>query len=38
MLTDEPRVLFMHFWVNDDPGTVADGLHAALALMKVKAP
>jgi hypothetical protein len=38
MLTEEPRLLFMHFWANDAPGKVADGLHAALALMKVKAP
>ncbi|HEY3933759.1 MAG TPA: DUF1259 domain-containing protein [Gemmatimonadales bacterium] len=38
MLTEEPRLLFMHFWANDDAGKVADGLHAALAVMKVKAP
>lgn len=38
MLTEEPRLFFMHFWANDDVTTLADGLHAALAQMKVKAP
>ncbi|MBV9608169.1 MAG: DUF1259 domain-containing protein, partial [Acidobacteria bacterium] len=30
MLTEEPRLLFMHFWANDDPVKLARGLRAAL--------
>jgi hypothetical protein len=30
MLTDEPRLFFMHFWANDDAVTLARGLRAAL--------
>ncbi len=30
MLTEEPRLFFMHFWANDDAVKLARGLHAAL--------
>ncbi len=30
MLTDEPRLFFMHFWANDDALQLARGLRAAL--------
>lgn len=30
MLTEEPRLFFMHFWANDDALKLAHGLHAAL--------
>ena len=30
MLTEEPRLFFMHFWANDDAVKLAQGLHAAL--------
>ncbi len=30
MLTEEPRLFFMHFWANDDAVTLAKGLRAAL--------
>jgi len=30
MLTEEPRLFFMHFWGNDDPGKLAKALRAAL--------
>jgi len=30
MLTEEPRLFFMHFWANDDAVKLAHGLHAAL--------
>ncbi len=30
MLNDQPRLLFMHFWANDDPIKLARGLKAAL--------
>jgi hypothetical protein len=30
MLTDEPRLFFMHFWAHDDAGQLARGLRAAL--------
>jgi len=29
-LDDEPRLFYMHFWANDDPATLAQGLRAAL--------
>lgn len=38
MLTDEPRLFFMHFWAVADATRLAQGLHAALGQMKVKAP
>ena len=30
MLTEEPRLFFMHFWANDDALKLAGGLRAAL--------
>lgn len=30
MLTEQPRLFFMHFWANDDAGKLATGLRAAL--------
>jgi len=30
MLTEEPRLFFMHFWANDDAGKLAKSLRAAL--------
>jgi biotin operon repressor len=30
MLTEEPRLFFMHFWANDDAAKLARGLRAAL--------
>ena len=30
MLTEEPRLFFMHFWANDDAVKLARGLHAEL--------
>jgi hypothetical protein len=30
MLTDDPRLFFVHFWANDDAPTLARGLRAAL--------
>lgn len=32
MLTEEPRLFFMHFWANDDALSLAKGLRAALDL------
>ena len=32
MLTEEPRLFFMHFWANDDATKLAKGLRAALDL------
>jgi len=29
-LDDEPRLFYMHFWANDDPATLAQGLRQAL--------
>src|SRR5262245_7579794 len=29
-LQDTPRLFYMHFWANDDPGKLAEGLRAAL--------
>jgi hypothetical protein len=36
MLSETPRLFFMHFWANDDAVTLAKGLHAALAEMHVQ--
>jgi hypothetical protein len=36
MLSEQPRVFFMHFWANDDAVKLAQGLHSALAKMDVK--
>ena len=30
MLTEQPRLFFMHFWANDDAVKLANGLRAAL--------
>ncbi len=30
MLTEEPRLFFLHFWANDDAVKLAKGLRAAL--------
>jgi hypothetical protein len=30
MLTEQPRLFFMHFWGNDDAVKLAEGLGAAL--------
>jgi len=34
MLTEQPRLFFMHFWANDDAVKLAKGLRAALDKMK----
>jgi hypothetical protein len=36
MLSEQPRLFFMHFWANDDATKLAKGLHAALEKMDVK--
>jgi len=36
MLTEAPRLFFMHFWANDDAVALATGLHAALAATNSK--
>jgi hypothetical protein len=36
MLTEEPRLFFMHFWANDDALTLARGLRTALDRTKSK--
>jgi hypothetical protein len=36
MLMEEPRLFFMHFWVNDDAEKVARGLKSALEKTNVK--
>ncbi len=35
MLTEEPRLFFMHFWANDDAGKLARSLKAALGKVKL---
>ena len=35
MLTEEPRLFFMHFWANDDAVELAHGLRAALDHVKI---
>jgi hypothetical protein len=30
MLTEQPRIIFMHFWANDDAIKLARGLRAAI--------
>jgi hypothetical protein len=35
MLTENPRLFFMHFWANDDAQKLAQGLRAALDKMNV---
>src|ERR1700675_4472421 len=34
MLTEQPRLFFMHFWAHDDAGKLATGLKAALSKVK----
>jgi hypothetical protein len=36
MLTENPRLFFMHFWANDDAAKLARGLRAALDKVNVK--
>ena len=36
MLTEEPRLFFMHFWAVGDPQSVAAGIKAALSRVAVK--
>jgi Domain of Unknown Function (DUF1259) len=36
MLTEEPRLFFMHFWANDDALKLAKGLRMALDLTHSK--
>ncbi len=36
MLSEEPRLFFMHFWANDEAVKLARTLHAALGHMKVQ--
>jgi len=36
MLTEEPRLFFMHFWANDDAEKLARGLRSALDKINVK--
>ena len=36
MLTETPRLFFMHFWANDDAQKLAQGLRAALDRVNVK--
>lgn len=38
MLTESPRLFFMHFWANDDAQKLARGLRAALDKVNVKTP
>lgn len=38
MLTDQPRLFFMHFWAHDDLQKLLTGLHAALQKVAVKNP
>jgi len=38
MLTDEPRLFFMHFWAHDDLAKLLTGLKAAMAHVAVKKP
>jgi hypothetical protein len=35
MLDDQPHLYFMHFWANDDPKKLAEGLKAALAQINI---
>lgn len=38
MLAESPRLIFMHFWANDDAVALARGLHTALAMTAVQPP
>lgn len=35
MISESPRLFFMHFWANDNAVSLARGLRAALAEMRV---
>jgi hypothetical protein len=35
MLSDQPRLFFLHFWANDDVSKLANGLRAALAKVNI---
>jgi len=35
MLTEQPRLFFMHFWANDDAAKLAGSLKAALGKVKL---
>ena len=37
-LQDSPRLFYMHFWANDDPGRLAQGLKAAIDLTNSARP
>jgi hypothetical protein len=36
MLTEQPRMFFMHFWANDDAQKLAHGLRAALDRIDIR--
>ena len=36
MLTEQPRLFFMHFWANDNTASVAAGIKAALSHIAIK--
>jgi hypothetical protein len=36
MLTEQPRLLFMHFWAVGSPESVAEGIKAALSHIATK--
>jgi len=36
MIEDSPHLFFMHFWAHDDAQKLAQGLRAALDLIRVK--
>jgi hypothetical protein len=36
MLTEQPRLFFMHFWAQGAPGSVGEGIKAALSKVAVK--
>jgi hypothetical protein len=36
MLTEQPRVFFMHFWAADNTESVAEGIKAALGRIEIK--
>jgi hypothetical protein len=36
MLTEQPRLFFMHFWAVGSPETVGQGIKAALHEIRVK--
>ena len=37
-LMDTPRLFYMHFWANDDPGKLAQGLKAAIDVTNSRKP